>query len=388
MSTSQVVTLAPDGSQPRWLGRLGGVGGLKYSYACSGGADQMSCTLAAPADLRTDALNPGRIMRIYRGGSVQWSGKVIEPVYQPGSGWSVTGIGIGNAGTDYDAVYTTWTNQNDAVNQAITRGLPWINPGGTAVPGTVWLGQQQDSGSMKITDLLNLMCSGGGLVWQVSKTGVLSVRSVPVTPTRILTCTQPQPRTLGGDINVLHIRYQSSADSASGSASYSLTTATNSASVAAHGRQEDYLDLSSAGTMSAGAAQAVGNAIFKRFVHASFSGAFTVQPGELMTLGGQAVDLGCEQAGEVYQVIMTDGGYGGEVVPGPVTFLGGAYEFDDSASAGTVTPFQYLNLSVASIISAPTGSAGTARGEKVAAARARAAAAKAKARAAARKKKR
>src|ERR1035441_3990318 len=168
---SSVVTLTPSGTQPRWLGSLGHVNHLVYSWVNPGGPDQLSCLLQLPANHRTDALNPGRIVRVYRRGSLQWDGKLVEPT-PSADGWQITAIGLGNAGTDFDAIYSNWQSQNDAVNGAISRGLRWVNPGGTSIPAGVWLGQTVDSGAQTITDLMNLFCTLGGYTWYVGRGGV------------------------------------------------------------------------------------------------------------------------------------------------------------------------------------------------------------------------
>ncbi len=245
---------------------------------------------------------------------------------------------------------------DQAINQAITRGLRWVNPG-VGSPSGIWLGQATDSGAQTITDLLNLVCTYGGLTWQVNTTpqgNVLSVFALPTAVTDLLLVRQPAPRTLGGDINVIWLRYQTSADNTTTGAvaAFATTSATVPASIAAHGTREAYLDISNAGTMSAGAAQAIGNSVLQRYQRASFAGPFTAGAGDIMTPGGQAQDLGINQAGSVMQLILTDYAYGGEVVLGPVTFLVGGYEYDDDSQTGTVTPFQYLNLSLSGLLSA------------------------------------
>lgn len=354
---SAVLTLRPDGSQPRWLGQLGHVGSLKYSYSLPGGSDQLSCTLAVPADYRTDALNPGRIVQVVRGGRVIWDGKLDEPAPPSGTssaGWSLTAHGCGTFGADFSAIWTSaWGSsgsQNDAVNQAIGRGLRWVNPGISS--SGIWFGQVTDSGSQQISDLLNLFCTKGGLTWYVTVTpagNILSVFPLPTAPNRTLVAPSPVARTLGGDINVIWLRYQSSADG-NKTAVYSVTSVSTAASVSAHGPIEAFTDISSAGNMTAGQAQAAGNAILARYQRASFAGPFTVRYGELLTLGGQPVDIGCEQAGTVCKAVLTDYGYGGEVVPDPVTFLVGGYEYDDDAQSANITPFQYLDLSVTNLL--------------------------------------
>lgn len=356
---AQVVTFTPSMTRPRWLGQIGHVTSLKYSWKLPGGADQLSCNLMVEANYRTEATDPGRIVQLYRGGGIIWEGVLNEPA-QTTAGWTVTAIGAGNYGTNYTAVFTdTWPTgePDEAVNQAISRGLRWQNPG-IGTPSGIWLGQGFDSGSQTITDLLNLNCTYGALTWQVA-TGpsgnVLSMFALPTTVNRLLLVRQPAPRTLGGDINAIWLRYQSSADDPTGTgaaATFALTSATSAADITAHGRREAFLDLSNAGTISAGTAQAVGNAVLQRYQRASFAGPFAAGSGDLMTTGGQPVDLGINHAGTVCQLVLTDYGYGGEVVLGPVTFLVGAYEYDDDTLTGTVTPFQYVNTSFSGLLSA------------------------------------
>jgi hypothetical protein len=368
---TSVATYDASGSNCRWLGALGSVTPAVYSYALPGGCDQLSCVLQREPTFRTDAMNPGRIVRAFRGGSCIWNGTLLEPTWST-NGWNITAIGSGNWGVNYSAIYSTWTNQNDAVNEAISRGLPWSNPG---IPSGVWLGQQVDSGAQTIADLLNLYCTMGNYVWYVGRNNVLSVYQLPVTggvlasgraaPTRILTCTTPVPRTLGGDINVINIRYETSADGSSGAATYALTSVVDQASINQYGRLETYLDLSSVGVMSTSAAQAVGNNVLLQYQRAYFAGPFVVHFGEYLMPGGQPVDLGCEQAGQVAQLVMLDFGYGGEVIPDPVTFLVGGLQYDDSALTASITPYQYLDTSLSGLLGTLALSGGTAGAEQL-----------------------
>jgi hypothetical protein len=359
-NSSQVATMTPGGGDVRWLGSIAHVTGLNWSFALPGGADQLTCTLQAPATLRTPALNPGRTVSVIRGGHQVWSGKLDEPV-PTASGWNLAAVGVGNQGSDFQAYYAlTWpTGQPDeAINRTLARGLQWSNPG-IGTPAGMWTGQAPDPASGTVTDLLNLLCSRGGLTWSVSSQpgGVpgndLSVFPLPTTVNRLLVCSTPVPRTLGGDINAIYIRYQSSGDNATTGAAAvsSVTYVSNAASVAAHGTMETFVDLSSAGTLTLAAAQAVGSKVLGAYQRASYAGPFTVAPGQLLNLGGQAVDLGCEQASTVVQLILTDGSYGGEVVPGPVTFAVGAYAYDDQTQTAQITPFQALDQSLTGLLS-------------------------------------
>jgi hypothetical protein len=86
-------------------------------------------------------------------------------------------------------------------------------------------------------------------------------------------------------------------------------------------------------------------------VRASFGGPFTVGPGQLLNAGGFPVDLGCEKAGTIVQVMVTDAPYGGEVKPAPLIFMTGQYEFDDDTDTATVTPLQGVRTDIGTLIS-------------------------------------
>lgn len=356
----------------KWLGSIGHVNVLKYSFTCPGGPDQMSCLLQVPPNYRTDALNPGRIVQIWRGANCVWEGKLDEP--SPAvEGWTITAHGAGTYGTDFTSIYNTWTPDNP-VNLAIGRGLRWANPG-IGSPAGIYLAQQTDSGAQTITSFMNMLCTGGALTWMLTPPGasgnpalpwVLAVFPLPANlygspqypPGRILVSHSPVPRTLNSDINTLIIRYQISADVAATStaaaqpATYGTVTVTQAASVAAHGPMEYYLDTSSAGIMTQMQATQIGQNVLSKYVRASFAGAFSVGPGQLLNAGGVPVDLGCEKAGTLVQLMVTDAPYGGEVAAAPLVFMTGAYEYDSDTDTATVTPMQGARTDMSSLISA------------------------------------
>jgi len=370
-TSSDTAISVPAPKNGRWLGQLGHVKGLTRSYSVPGGPDQLTLTLLTPPDFRTDALNPGRVVQAWRGGSCVWEGKLDEPV-PTGDGWTVSAHGAGQYGADFAAIYSTWSS-DDPVNQAISRGLRWTNPG-IGSSGGIWLGQQQDSGSENITDHLNLLITGGGVVWKVTRGNASSIPAGPWTLSvtafpsdangnplqsadRLLICTTPVPRTVAADINTIWLRYMVTADTTSKTgaavpATFALTSVSNNGSVLKHGPMEYFLDLSSAGVMSVSAAQTVGTNILTRFVRASFAGPFTAMQGQVLNAAGQPVDLGCDEAGLVYQVIMTDAPYGGEVAAGPLLFISGGYQYDEDTQTATITPYQGVRGDLASLISA------------------------------------
>jgi hypothetical protein len=229
-------------------------------------------------------------------------------------------------------------------------------------PGGSWLGQSVDSAAQTISDLLNLACSYGGLTWWINTTqhgNFLSLMPLPTVPDRILVATDPVPRTVNGQPTTVFERYQITGDNLNGDggtadvAQYGTTSSIDQPSATRYGATEEYIDLTQAGVMPAAAARAVGTNLLARYLRASFSGQFSVGPGQLLTMGGQPVDLGSETSLHVYRLVMTDFGYGGEVtlLP-PLSFLGGRYEFDDEHESAAVTPFQYAASDMQSLLSA------------------------------------
>lgn len=363
---SAIVTYVPDPTNPlgynpdtaQYLGSYGHVAGLGHAYGLGGGCDTLQCILQTAATDRPSALDPGRILQEIRGSDIVWDGILQEPDPSGGQGWAVTAQGSGHYGDNFDAVYTsTWPSgqPDQPVNLAIARadgGMRWTNPG-IGSPAGLWKGSPFDSGSISITEMLNTATSMGGLTWYVDPAfgkNTLSVFSLPVTPTRLLVVDTPVARTVSGHYNRVWLRYQITEDGDT-PATYGLAEVSNSASIAKYGPLEIYGDLSSAGVMTLGAAQEVGLLVMERYQAISYSSSFTIGPGQLMTLGGQPVDLGLEQAGEVYRPLLTDFSYGGEVSPLPVQFLGGGFSWDDDSQSATLTPFNYLALDFSSLLS-------------------------------------
>lgn len=394
------IATVPKPRNPKWLGDVGHVAGVSYSYATPGGPDQMQCTLETEPEFRTDAINPGRIMQVYRGGSCVWEGINLEP--SPAStGWTLTANGCGTYGDNYTAWYNSWT-ANNPINHAISRGLRWDNRQGLANPSTLYMGPEQDSGSLTMTDFMNLLCTTGSQYW--SLVAPASASQVPCGPWTLriddlpndesgdplilgvnasnqfvpgewhridtyltqkrqppdlyLVSTNPIGRTIAADYNTIVLKYQISGDTtatsttAAKAATYGVTFVDEPASVAIHGRMEYYLDVSNNGNMTKAATESVGRNILNKYIRANFTQSFTVDPGQLLNSGGEPVDLGCNWGGKVVTVQNINAPAGGEVSMDPITFLIGEYEFDDSSQTATITPYQNALTDMASVVSA------------------------------------
>jgi hypothetical protein len=342
--TPDPATGLPVPSSRRYFFEFGPVASLEYQFTQPGGFAQATFALERESTFRVPSMNPGQIVRVFRGTTWLGDGKLLEPVYNDQQGWVHTVQGAGGFGDGFRAIYTSW-NGDDPVNQAITRGLRWSNPGIGGVSG-LWLGQPPDSGSQSVTEALTLMCSNGGLTWGVDRRNVLSVKPIPALTranvTRLAWVTVPVARTIAADVNTIWVRYQATADNTTSgaAATFGLTSSSVAGSVSRHGVLEAYMDLSSAGTLAGSTAQGVANAVLSNYQRAAWLGPYSFGYGQLTNVGGFPVDPGCEGPGEVYQLMITDAAYGGEVVPGPVRFVGGATSYNNETNMIDITPAQ------------------------------------------------
>jgi len=103
--------------------------------------------------------------------------------------------------------------------------------------------------------------------------------------------------------------------------------------------------------MTSSQAQAVGFNILAAYEAAAYAGPFTASYGQLLNTGGAPIDPGTDQSGTRVRLILTDGGYGGEVVPGPIEFTVGSYSWDDFRQVATIGPYQELDQSLSSLLS-------------------------------------
>lgn len=368
MPGSSQVAVAPPGSNAwQWLGTIGQVTALTYSYVCPGGCDQMTATIMVPASYRTQLFNPGWQVKITRGGHQVWDGVLDEP--QPSAqGWNLTAVGTGNLGQNYVGYYSVndvWPadEPDEIVNRAIARGLPWANPGLNSSPyaSQFWMGQATDPGSQTVTAFLNLICTRGGLTWYVNSqpggaynADDLNVFPLPTTPSRLLVCTTPVARTLGGYINTIFFRYCVTSDNATSgaAATYNVLEVRNAASIAAHSPLETYIDVTDIGVASVTQLQTLAANIFSIYQAASYAGPFTASYGQLLNTGGAPIDPATDQAGTMVRMILADWGLGGEVVPGPIDVIIASYSWDDFAQVATLTPMTTFDQSLTGMLSA------------------------------------
>ena len=366
---SQVLTTSQDGSDARLLAQEGEVTALSWGSALPGGDSALTVSLHTPHRHRTPALNPGRLVTAFRGGPV-WHGTLTEPAPNSAGGWDATAQGQGTYGNNWRAVYSSVdaNNQvsvNNILDDAIGgRGQPNATGGSLRwrrarnLDVTPGLDRQAafEKGSRSITEALNGFAESGALTWWIERYSA-EVQIIPLpkvtAPSRLLVTADPAGRTLSGYYNACFLRYQATEDATGQPAAYGLTWVGLPGQWARHGRLEGYADYSNAGVMPGQAAGDRATGLLDAYQAIAYTGEFTVIPGQVLTLGGTPVDLGCEEAGEVYKVIGSDMGYGGEHDPADlVSFLAGGYVWDDVAQAAKITPYTYVAQDFASLTAA------------------------------------
>jgi hypothetical protein len=333
-----VATARVDGTGLYYLGHIGAVEQLTWTDTMPGGPAALSCQLDADPDTRHEALSPGRRVYVYRGFSTVWEGRMLEPA--PGDGgWSITADGMGVLGNYYRADWVTWT-PGSVVARAANRGLRWTS--GSLTGG--YTAQPQDSGTVTVTDAMNQFTQTQSTTWRVHRVQAgwqVDMVPVPAVPTRMLVTSVPQARTLAGYVNGLYVKYQSKADTGNTAAATSFQIPVLPDSIARHDRMEQFWDVTSSGVLTGAAALALGQQALAKYQSASYAAAITASPGQYQTTGGVPVDLACEHAGEVVQLVLADGPYGGEVYPWPpVVFPVGQVKYDATAGTLEITPYQ------------------------------------------------
>jgi hypothetical protein len=343
-----VATARVDGTGLYYLGHLGGVEQLSWTDTMPGGPAALSCQLDADPRVRHEAISPGRRVYVYKGCSTVWEGRMLEPA--PGdAGWAITADGMGVLGNYYRADWVTWT-AGSIIARAQNRGLRWL--AGNLSGG--YLAQPQDSATVTVTDALNQMTQTQSTTWRVSRVQAgwrADLLPVPSVPTRLLVTSVPQARTLAGYVNALYVKYQAAADKGNTPAKYAVLTPVLPDSIARHDRLEAFWDLTSSGVLPAATATSLGQQALSKYQAASYATAITASPGQYLTMGGVPVDLATEHAGEVAQLVLADGPYGGEIYPlPPVRFPVGQVKYDAGTGTLEITPYQSWKNDISNVM--------------------------------------
>lgn len=342
MSRLAVISEDQYGTGRYYLDAIGDVSGLRFSTSVNG---DLAASWQMQMDPQTDhsALAPGRRIHVPVGAGKGWAGILGNP--RRGDVWSFNAQGVPWEAKNYNAVASGNGLSLDAVvDAAIVRGLPWSRP--SALP-VLTDGSQQD-GTSKVADVLNTVCDAKGKLWNVDRAGQVTAASRPTSANYLLLANDTAGgRTVIGFVTDVHITYWDST-------SWATTTILRSASSRPYGRFEDVLDITDLGPIAVAQAQDHGdNWLAKRAPRLRFTQAFSVAYGQLLTLGGTAVDLATVEAhGAAMRVLLTDPDTAaGELTLGSVVVPIGETDYDVDADVLTVTPLDTTPTGITAVFS-------------------------------------
>jgi hypothetical protein len=340
-----IVTTLPDGSDRQSLGALGHVSGLKHSTSLPGGDDQVSFTLYPLRAGRPPAIRVGRLLTISLAGGPVWRGRLIEPT-PSGGAWSVAATGWGTFGALWQAYYTGKYDGDGPVDEAISRGLPWVNGGITA--SGIDATQVPDPAQPTIADHMAAITDPMTKTWQVDLQGVVRTAALPTAPTRLLVLEEPAGRSVTEIIDRLWIKYETTKAGV-----YATTSVVTQPAIDDFGTTERFADFSDAGSMSAATAQSRGAKLLARYTAAGWSGSFATTRGRYLTITGAEVDPAAERAGEVARMIFAGPSSEAEWAAGiPPTVVVGGTEYDWDNEVLTLTALDSVRRSLTDLLTA------------------------------------
>jgi hypothetical protein len=331
----------------RWLGQLGIVSGITYTWNNPGGPATFGCKLLCDPHMRHTGLTPGRVLTVWAGGSEMWRGTLDEPT-PADDGWTLSATGIGSAGNDavaYDNPSNAYFAQQE-VEAAIARGaLPWKSADTYPL---VWATAER--GSISITDTVDFVArfSNGGR-WTVDVNGQLDFPAAFTQHTRFLAANTPGGgRTLEAYANALVAKYQIADQS------YGYRSRFNQKSIDKHGRREEFVDLSSAGITTAANVDAALDAMIARYGHrARWSGSFACARGMVLLRGGVPEEPCAVRPNNMFRMQIIQPDFGGEVEANELQFVGGETSYDADSDVVTITPQESARRSLQDVLVNP-----------------------------------
>lgn len=351
MSRVTIWTDAVDGGDRCWLDELATVSGLEYETTYPGGDSQAHWQMTLRADAQHRAWDYGRVVGLTLGGDTIWHGNLDNPTR--GTVWQMTAIGLAADAKRFLAVAAISGNGlslDEVVDAAITRGLPFTRPDALSTLSSDIA--STPSATAYIDQVLDEVASGqtAETYWSTTTDGEMSMGAAPTVPTYLLIASTPGGgRNLTGFATDAFVTYQS----ASGVLSVEHREATSKP----YGVFEAPVDKSALGLIPATQADDYGDGFIARNgARARFTNTFQVARGQLLTLGGQEVDLASVRAGFLANVILTDPDSAGEVLAAGIPqVLAGGCAYDVDADVLTVTPVSSAQDNLTALLGAGAG---------------------------------
>jgi hypothetical protein len=320
------------------VSRIAHVGDLKWSHARKGGCADASWEASFGVGYINDTFRQGATVEIWNGVRV-WKGILAEP--KRGATWRMYARGLGSLAAGYaclDSGGAPTSIPTTAIDQAITRGLPWVRTQGFS----------NSSFSASATNLNNLEAlldawvreQTGAVDWAVDKDGYLTWSQDATTVSYRAAWTGQQAEADDDYITHVYAQRVSAVDATTGRATaWAPATAADNKSAARWGRREDYIDLTELGVISAGRASSlVTGRLNEGRARPQFADPIIFGEGDLRTVGGAKVALAHVKANEVVEILGaldTMGSYNPTLT---TKFVIGRTDYNDDTKTLTIYP--------------------------------------------------
>lgn len=280
-----------------FLSTISGWGELTYATTADGGCKDASWRMDLPPTYTNPVLTRGQIVEIKNGPWNAWTGFLTEPDMD--DDWTFNALGLSKLGKDYlcfGSGGATTSIPNTAIDQAISRGLPWTRP--NSISATAFTTGDSTAAINYIGDMLDAWAPANGKRWGVNANREVYAVSDPGTPTYFATPGSGRFGLADDDYaSDLYIRYVTSGGG------YATTSVADTVARAQFLRREYPVDATQSGLLTVGQAQAIGNGLLakgKARLGYTNGGEFTKY--ELTTPGGQPACLEMVKGGELVRM--------------------------------------------------------------------------------------
>lgn len=355
---AEVVAFGPTGIR-YWLSDIGDVSDLQWSTTWPGGCAEASWSMDLSPDAAHPALRNGAKVQILDGTVPVWTGRLSEPAH--GEPWTLNAKGPASLASNYlclDSGGNTTSVPQVAVDQAILRGLPWVDPGGLS--GAAFTASTTTVDLNTVSSLLDAYATSLGQRWGVFADGLLVVAADATAPTWHLDPVTALMGTADEDyVTDIYARYVSAVTAPTDGSqpvptAWAIAHVSDAAAADRYGRREASLDLTPLGRLTATAATNMAQGrLTLGAARIGFTEPLTVSRDELARPGG--VPGGFEQvrAGQVvrcFRVANSDG----NVLPGTTQdILLGEVRYRDGDDSIYLAPVGLAPRSLADVIAAP-----------------------------------
>lgn len=277
------------------LAAIAAYGDLSYTFRYPGGLYEVSWTMDLPPDYRHPALVRGASVELMDGPLRMGQAELSEPDRES---WQLVATGICRADEEFpalDASLDATTVADDAVDWAISEGLPWVR--NDSLSSTAY-GAATTDGLNILSTLLDAVAESEGKRKWVDADGIVTFRDDPTTPKWHLT---PGVAVLGTAddeyASRVYLRYET------GSATFATVVAIDAAAEARWGRKFYPVDATARGVMTTLRAQNTADAILAGGkARLAWTTGIEASPFELTTAGGVPADLAVVRAGDMLRL--------------------------------------------------------------------------------------